>query len=338
MQSHKTLISIALCTYNGEQFLLEQLESLLNQTKLPDELVVCDDGSTDGTVAIIQEFAKIAPFKVRIFINETTLGVTKNFEKALTLCKGDLLFLCDQDDIWEANKLAEVIAFLEKNSDLSVAFSDALLVDERGIYLQKRLWEIVQLGEIQLNTWRSGKSIELMLIGNRVAGCTMAIRRSFLQTITPFPTDIPDFLHDTWIAFVASLLNQIQFIELPLVKYRQHPMQQIGTRQKELPILTLRQRLKRSHESKLTPLKQQYEALLLLYTYLQKIIPADNKNLKVIAEKVYFLSVRASLPHNRLLRIGPIFKQWRKGNYPRFADQDTTKIGICMTALGDILE
>ncbi|MEZ4903934.1 MAG: glycosyltransferase family 2 protein [Spirosomataceae bacterium] len=338
MGNHKVQISIALCTYNGENFLREQLRSLSLQTQLPDEVVVCDDGSTDGTVALLQKFVEEAPFKVRILVNEQTMGVTGNFEKVLLHCEGDILFLCDQDDIWEANKIAEITTFLAQNPSVQVAFSDALLVDEQGKSLSKKLWEIVRLNPSQLHQWHLGNSIQLMLVGNRVAGCTMALRRSFLQTITPFPTHIPDFLHDTWIAFVASLLNQIQFIDSPLVRYRQHPMQQVGTRSKNNTALTFRERIRRPHEAKLTPLKQQYEALNLLYTNLQKVVPSNNKNLKIVAEKLHFLSIRASLPNNRLLRIIPTFKEWRKGNYHLFADQDTTPLGICMTALGDILE
>lgn len=338
MSTNKILISVALCTYNGEQFLSEQLESLKCQTRLPDELVVCDDGSTDNTVTLIEKFAQNAPFKVRIFVNEQTLGVTKNFEKALTYCEGKYLFLCDQDDLWEAEKIAQMTAFLEQNPSVSVAFSDAFLVNEKAIFLQKRLWDVVRLYPSQLEQWRKGKSIELMLIGNRVAGCTMALRRSFLQKIAPFPTDVPDFLHDTWIAFVASILSQIQFISTPLVKYRQHPWQQVGTRPKNLVALTLRERLNRPHKEKLAPFQQQQRQLSRLYQHLQRVVPNDNQNLKLVAEKLHFLTVRASLPNNRLFRIAPTIKEWTKGNYHRFADQDTTAAGIFLTALGDVLE
>lgn len=336
--SKKTLISIALCTYNGERFLWEQLESLASQTRLPNELVIVDDGSTDGTLALIEKFAQTAPFKVRVSVNETTLGVTKNFEKALTQCEGDFLFLCDQDDIWEAEKITRMISFLEQNPSVHVVFSDAWLVDDKAVSLQQRLWEAVRLYPSQLEQWQKGNSIGLMLVGNRVAGCTMALRKSFLKKILPFPTDIPEFLHDTWIAFVASIIGQIQFISTPLVKYRQHAAQQVGTRPKNLTALTLRQRLNRPHEEKLAPFQKQYRELNKLYRHLERVIPKDNKNLKIVAEKIHFLSMRASLPNNRILRIGPILKQWLKGNYRRFADQDSTSTGIFLTALGDVLE
>lgn len=336
--SKKTLISIALCTYNGERFLWEQLESLAGQTRLPNELIIVDDGSTDGTLALIEKFAQTAPFNVRISVNTTTLGVTKNFEKALTQCEGDFLFLCDQDDIWEAEKITQMVSFLEQNPSVNVVFSDALLVNETAVSLQQRLWDVVRLRPSQLEKWKKGDSIGLMLIGNRVAGCTMALRRSFLQKILPFPTDVSEFLHDTWIAFVASILGQIQFISIPLIKYRQHSSQQVGTRPKNLTALTLRQRLSRPHEEKLTPFQKQHQELNRLYQHLQKVVPNDNKNLKIVAEKIHFLSARASLPDNRLLRVSPIIKQWFKGNYHRFADQDTTLTGIFLTALGDVLE
>lgn len=336
--SKETLISIALCTYNGERFLWEQLESLAGQTRLPDELIVVDDGSTDGTLSLLEKFAQTAPFTVLISVNDSTLGVTKNFEKALTQCKGDFLFLCDQDDIWEPEKITQMTSFLEQNPSVNVVFSDALLVNEKGTSLQKQLWDVIRLYPSQLERWSKGESISLMLIGNRVAGCTMALRRSFLQKILPFPTDISDFLHDTWIAFVASVTDQIQFISTPLVNYRQHAAQQIGTRSKNVTALTLRQRLHRPHEEKLVPFQKQQQELNRLYQHLQKVVPADNKNLKIIAEKIHFLSIRATLPHNRFLRVSPIIKQWFKGNYHRFADQDTTATGIFLTALGDVLE
>lgn len=338
MFTNKELISVALCTYNGEQFLSEQLESLKCQTKLPDELVVCDDGSTDNTIALIEKFAQNAPFRVRILVNKNNLGVTENFEKALTECKGELLFLCDQDDIWEPEKIALMSTFLGQNPSVNVAFSDAFLVNERGISLQKQLWDVVRLYPSQLEQWRKGESIELMLIGNRVAGCTMALRRSFLQKIVPFPTDVPDFLHDTWIAFVASILGQIQFISTPLVNYRQHPSQQVGTRPKNLTALTLGERLNRPHKEKLAPFQKQQQELAKLYQHLQKVVPKDNKNLQLVAEKLHFLTVRASLPNNRLFRIAPAIREWAKGNYHRFADQDTTATGVFLTALGDVLE
>lgn len=338
MSTNKSLISVALCTYNGDRFLWEQLQSLARQTQLPDELVVCDDRSSDHTIDLLHKFAKTAPFKVRISVNERQLGITKNFEKALTACEGDILFLCDQDDRWEPEKIARMTQYLEQNPSLNVAFSDAALIDEQGELLSTGFWQVVRLHPLQLDQWQKGESIKIMLIGNRVAGCTMALRKSFLHRVVPFPDDVPEFLHDTWIAFTASVLDQIRYLPERLVHYRQHAEQQVGTKPKNLTPLSLRQRLARPHHLKLIPYQQRQRELLTLYKHLQRAIPEGHKNLKIVEEKLRFLTVRANLPHNRVLRLVPVFKEWVRGNYHYFADQDTSAGGILMTALGDVLE
>ena len=338
MPSHQQLISVAMCTYNGARFVTEQLESIQNQTLLPNELVVCDDGSTDNTLALVEQFAKKAPFPVRIFQNEHQLGVTKNFEKALTHCQGNLLFLADQDDCWTPEKVAHLSKVFSENPSVNVVFSDALLVDEHAHSLQRHFWEVVRFGTPQQEQWKQGRSIEILLVGNRVAGCTMAVRKSFVEMILPFPTDISAFLHDTWMAYVAAILNQIQFIPEALIHYRQHNSQQVGTQQKNGQTVTLTNRFSRPHSNKLAPLQKQAEDLQKVYAHLARIIPSTHPNLQVVAEKVHFLNVRAHLPDNRFRRIWPTLQQWRKGNYHRFADQDATTTGILLTALGDILE
>jgi len=99
-------ISIAMAVYNGDRFIGEQLESFVRQTRLPDELVVSDNASTDRTVEIVRDFARRAPFKVRLVINDRNLGAAKNFERAITECTGDVIFLSDCDDVWYLNKVS----------------------------------------------------------------------------------------------------------------------------------------------------------------------------------------------------------------------------------------
>ena len=108
-----TTASIALATYNGEKFLQRQLDTLAAQTRLPDEMAVCDDGSTDGTLEILRQFAETAPFPVRIFQNLKNLGPGRNFRKAFSLCEGDVTFFCDQDDVWFPEKLETLVRDLE---------------------------------------------------------------------------------------------------------------------------------------------------------------------------------------------------------------------------------
>src|SRR5258708_7526568 len=139
--SRQHRISVALCTYNGERFLPEQLASIAKQTRLPDELVVCDDHSMDRTVAIVQEFAAAASYPVRVFENKSNLGFAANFERAIRLCDGDLIALCDQDDIWYPHRLdcseQEFIA----HPHAGLVFSDADLVDEHNRLIGQTLWQ-----------------------------------------------------------------------------------------------------------------------------------------------------------------------------------------------------
>lgn len=106
MAAPKLSISVAMCTYNGSAFLQEQLDSIAAQTRLPDELVICDDGSSDSTVDIVERFAHGVSFRVQLFRNPQNLGSTRNFEQAMRLCTGDLIALSDQDDVWMPEKLA----------------------------------------------------------------------------------------------------------------------------------------------------------------------------------------------------------------------------------------
>src|SRR5512138_1120776 len=101
----KNTVSVAMCTFNGESYLQEQLASICRQTVLPDELVVCDDASTDATVRILTQFKETCGFPVRVFVNETNQGVCMNFARAISHCSGDLIVLADQDDIWQADKI-----------------------------------------------------------------------------------------------------------------------------------------------------------------------------------------------------------------------------------------
>ena len=123
-------LSIAMCTYNGGSSLREQLTSVLTQGRLPDELVICDDGSTDCTVEIVREFQAAAPFEVQLIVNDKKLGSTKNFEKCIQLCKGDIIVLSDQDDSWQPDRLRLSEEVFLARPDAGAVFSDALIVDD----------------------------------------------------------------------------------------------------------------------------------------------------------------------------------------------------------------
>ena len=221
-------VSIALCTYNGEKFLPQQLESFLNQSRLPDELVACDDCSTDSTVEILNQFKNRAPFPVEIHQNRVNLGSTKNFEKAIGLCNGDIIFLSDQDDIWCENKISRISNELRDKSGLLV-FSNAELIDEFGNPLNTTLWEKWGFTPERQVSWRTNINAvdDLFVNDNKITGATLAFKRSLLEKALPF--DLPfGFIHDAWLGLIAAAQNRLVFLDEILTKYRIHDEQQIG--------------------------------------------------------------------------------------------------------------
>lgn len=221
-------ISIAMTTYNGAKYLQEQLESFLAQTKLPDELVVCDDGSTDASLQILERFQKSAPFLVQIRRNDQNLGSTKNFEKAIGLCSGEVIVLSDQDDVWLPKKIERLAAVLEEHPESSYVFSDAVVVDEALHPLGYTMWERADFTQSQRKMFSKGRQIEVLLKHNVVTGATMAFRAELKDWLTPIPKN---WVHDAWIALLASASAAGAggiFIEDCLVQYRQHAGQLIG--------------------------------------------------------------------------------------------------------------
>jgi glycosyltransferase involved in cell wall biosynthesis len=213
------------CPVNGARFLEAQLESYLAQTRLPDELVACDDDSTDGTRAILEAFAKRAPFPVRLDRNPTRLGSTKNFEKAIRLCTGDLIATSDQDDIWLPHKLAFNEAGFDVEPARGLVFSDADVVDEELRPLGHTMWDAIHLGPIQQWRVRKGEAFEVLLRQWLVTGATMMFRASYLPYVLPIPEN---WIHDGWIAFIIGALAPVGLLDTSTVQYRQHATQQIG--------------------------------------------------------------------------------------------------------------
>jgi glycosyltransferase involved in cell wall biosynthesis len=201
-------ISIAMTTYQGARFLPEQLESFAAQERLPDEVVVSDDGSIDRTLDIVRSFADRMPFEVRININEQRLGYARNFDRALSLCTGDIIFFSDQDDIWLPAKLKTVSeAFEEKGAANTVLImNDAAITSSNGTETGKtKLGQTLALGldERQFGT-----------------GCCMAIRKSFVPLVSPIPSIFQ--AHDTWINCLALALGSKQVLPVVLQLYRRH--------------------------------------------------------------------------------------------------------------------
>lgn len=218
-------ISVAMCTYNGHCFLLEQLRSIQSQTRPPDELVICDDRSTDATPDIVHEFARNAPFHVSFAVNDVHLGTTANFAKSISLCRFECIALCDQDDVWQPRKLERLGAVLLKNERFGAAFSDAELIDEDSKPLGNTLWSSYTFNSRERDRFDRRQGLRVLLKHPTVTGATMAFRSKFLALVLPIPTEQH---HDLWIATLIASVSHLAPLREPLVRYRQHAGQQIG--------------------------------------------------------------------------------------------------------------
>lgn len=308
----RTSICIAMCTYNGAAFLREQLESIAEQSRLPDRMVVADDCSRDDTLRILRDFARTASFPVEIVANESNLGYVKNFEKAIGLSTGEIIVLSDQDDVWMPEKLATIEAFFTKHPHADAVFSDAALVDSEGRLFPHSLWESIEFDARERRLVESGAACDVLLRRNVVTGATMAFRSSFKQRVLPIPVE---WIHDEWIAILIAATGNIRLIPEKLIEYRQHSANQLGIRK---PLF---------HEKmRLTKRVGLYENLLLQTKLLRERLsehtcsPVSQNLIEELEKKLEHLAVRAKLPRTRVLRLGPILGEIIRGNYLRYSN------------------
>lgn len=220
--------SVALCTYNGEKYISEQLDSILNQTFPIGEIVICDDCSTDSTQKILQEYQKKFPQIFKIFINKSNLGYVKNFEKALALCNGELVFLCDQDDIWNPEKIEKTIKIFEKRNEINVLCHNISLTginsNNSSDFTYWQLENFVPSDNItNLQILK-----KLLYTGNVFPGMSMAIRNSFLKKNLPLKKINNIIIHDYELLLLALNENSLYVENSILGKYRIHKNQKIG--------------------------------------------------------------------------------------------------------------
>ena len=222
--------SVALCTYNGEAFLNEQLSSILSQSMPVDEIVIVDDRSDDHTNEILNNFREKHPEVIKLFKNEKQVGVIKNFENAITLCSGDWIFLSDQDDIWKNNKVEEMIKFANTRQGALLIYSDAALIDNNGEYKQVNLWEQIGFNKKQKKKWQNnGYAFSKLAAGdNRITGATSLMSAQLKQLAIPFLQLPEGYLHDAYLAIMAASRNGLYLLDSALTEYRIHPKQQIG--------------------------------------------------------------------------------------------------------------
>jgi hypothetical protein len=317
-------ISIAMATYNGALYLPEQLASIAAQTRPPDELIVCDDCSTDSTAAIVEEFARRAPMPVKFQINERNLGSTKNFERAIASCTGDVIALCDQDDVWRDDKLQLIEDAFARAPAAGLIFSDAEIVDENLESLGRRMWAERGFNREKRKLFEIGHSLDLLLAGWTVTGATIAFRSRYKDLILPIPHELP-IIHDGWIALAIAAAADVTLIAEPLIKYRQHRGQQVGAHLVDAPP---------SEEQRLGPLQAidaglrrttSYADLLRTLTTLRERLAAHQDSfdcrpgLTSLENYQRHINARSNLGNGRLGRLPIIFREVMGLRYHRYS-------------------
>ncbi len=218
-------VSVAMCTFNGAQYLPHQLDSILRQSSLPDELVVCDDGSEDETIAVLSAFAKEAPFPVHVHRNAERLRFSGNFAKCIGLCEGDLIVLTDQDDEWMPDRVEETRKAFIANPALTFTFSDAPLMDGEGNALGSSIYSNFPIMPADRARFEQGTNLlPAIARWGFIYGCTIAFRARYRPLVLPVPET---WSHDEWITLVLSAIGP-STRQAPVTRYRQHSIQSVG--------------------------------------------------------------------------------------------------------------
>lgn len=224
-------ISVVLATFEGEHYLGEQIASIVAQRRLPDEVIVVDDASTDGTQERLIEFQERAPFDVHLVLRQEHLGTWATFEEGIEAATGDIIAICDQDDRWREDKLAVLAARMEARPDALMAFSDARLIDAEGTLLGRSRWRVAGFAP-GVSRAVAADPFGPLLTRQAVSGCSMAVRRELIPALLPFPMDLhpglPSMMYDRWISLVAAATAPVLALPEKLLDYRIHPDQQVG--------------------------------------------------------------------------------------------------------------
>ena len=309
---HELTTSVVLCTYNGERYLQQQLDSLLAQSRLPGKIVAMDDGSTDRTWEILRAFAEQARGRgitVEAQRNPNNMGYVRNFERALQRAGTNLIFVCDQDDVWRPDKLAVMYERFTADPDLLMLHSDARLVDAHMGDLGCSLFDALELGPDELQRVHDGYGFDVLLRRCIVTGATMAFRSDLLACAVPFGDG---WIHDEWLAIVASAIGKIDVVERPMIDYRQHDANQRGMSRRTLDVKVREIALSRAEllcndARRMESLRQR---LRLLPVAVAKNFPAR------VQDKLEHTRFRMHITDTaRIKRISPVLKEAASGRY-----------------------
>jgi len=302
-------VEVVLCTFNGTRFLKPQLDSILLQSRPIQTLSVFDDGSSDDTVALVEScadaFRRIG-IEVRLTVNPVNLGYAGNFARALAAAREDIVFLCDQDDLWYRDKVATLVAAIEATG-VALAFSDGMLIDENG----RRLGEETVLSTYGLqpdDVREFGRMAETRLTQrNYVNGAAAAVRRSTAQAALPVPAGLP---HDYWLALWCAASGGVYGVPACLYGYRQHGRNVIG--------IGGSNRLYQWLAIWRRPLEPRLQDLRRMREIRERLVSVPGLLARLVEEKLRWLDAVVGEPV-RAKRAFNIAAAWTRGRYRRFA-------------------
>ncbi|WP_291378012.1 glycosyltransferase family 2 protein [Demequina sp.] len=304
-------VSVALCTYQSTRFLEPQLRSILEQDYPVTEVVIADDGSTDGTVDLIDRLKDELPGGeiIRVVATERVGGFSKNFERAISACTSDVIVLSDHDDVWLPHRLSHAITHLGPSGSRSLVFSNAELIDDNGRRLPGTLFGAYDVSERETSEMLSGDAFHALLRRNIVTGATVMFESSLLSVAFPVGHR---WIHDEWLAIMASAVGTIHMISEPLIQYRLHGSNQIG--------VPPRSKVKRT----VAALKAGSPRFHLLRDRAGTLVSrleasgAPQRILERARAKLEFEHARCRYTRIPVARYGRISVEWRAGKYHEF--------------------
>ncbi len=303
-------VSVALSTYNGARYLRAQLDSIAKQTRIPDELIICDDCSEDNSVDVALEFQKCAPFCVNIYTNDHNLGYAQNFSKTLGMCSGDIVFMCDQDDVWLPEKINQVLSKFHSEPKTQLLIHD---ID----YCKN---DLTLIGQTKIERMRDVFDLQR----DYVVGMATAVRAGFLRLCLPIP-DSHGVTHDSWLHQCAVAVGCKNIMSEVLALYRRHDSNATLGSSLNVDYVTTSEHFKNntSFATNVKTLSSLKEDIFNLADWLVKSkksivklgLVSDHEMECLIAKELNHVRMSKIVAMRRYQRILPAFKLYRMGGY-----------------------
>lgn len=316
MSSVAPTVSVALCTWQGERYVAAQLRSIGAQSLLPAQVVVADDASTDGTWAVLGHEAaalRARGIEVVLFQQPQNVGYVRNFESALSQCRGGIVFLCDQDDLWRSDKIATFLDAFDARPGVQLLHSDARLVDGNGVPLGETLFQALAIDSRDIEREHRGEGFEVLMGRNIVTGAVTALRRDLIAEALPVADG---WIHDEWLALVAAVGGGLDCIEAITTDYRQHGGNQVGAHrrgvlERALGSGTVRRNYLRAALRRLRSLQERAQSGRPLL---------DAAQSATLEQRLHHAQARAGLAASLPVRLLQVFREAASGRYHRFSN------------------